>query len=390
NLATAYTGTVKFSSTDLQAALPANYTFTAADAGIHVFNATLKTAGTQTITALDTVTATITGKQTGISVTAASPAKLAVTGFPNPAAAGVAGTLTVTSQDTFGNLSSGYLGTVTFSSSDAQAVLAANYIFVAADAGVHTFSATPKTSGSKIITATDTVTSSITGSQTVTVNAAAAATMTLAGFTNPTVAGVAHNIIGSLFDAFGNVATGYRGTVHFTSTDAQATLPANYTYTSVDNGVHTFSVTLKTVGTQSITETDTVTSSLTATQSGITVNQAAASNYTVTGFPSPQTAGIAGSFTVTAKDAFGNLATAYTGTVKFSSSEAQAALPANYPFTAADAGVHVFSATLKTAATQAITATDTVSGTITGKQTGISITAAAPAKLAVTGFPNPA
>src|SRR5205807_3872018 len=134
------------------------------------------------------------------------------------------------------------------------------YTFTSGDAGVHTFTsgATLVTAGSKTITATDTVTSTITGTQTVTVVAAAAASVTLAGFTNPTVAGVAHNITGTLFDAFGNVATGYRGIVHFTSTDAQATVPANYTYTAADNGVHTFSATLKTVGTRSITETDTV------------------------------------------------------------------------------------------------------------------------------------
>ncbi len=61
-------------------------------------------------------------------------------------------------------------------------------------------------------------------------------------------------------DAFGNTATGYTGTVHFTSSDAAAILPANGTLT---NGVGTFSVTLKTVGTQSITATDTVTTAIT-------------------------------------------------------------------------------------------------------------------------------
>ncbi len=49
------------------------------------------------------------------------------------------------------------------------------------------------------------------------------------------------------------------GTAHFTSSDIQAVLPANYTFTGVDAGVHVFSVTLKTAGSQSITATDTVT-----------------------------------------------------------------------------------------------------------------------------------
>ena len=53
-------------------------------------------------------------------------------------------------------------------------------------------------------------------------------------------------------DAFGNTATGYLGTVHFTSSDGPAVLPANYTFIAGDNGVHTFTtVTLKTAGTQS-------------------------------------------------------------------------------------------------------------------------------------------
>jgi len=44
-------------------------------------------------------------------------------------------------------------------------------------------------------------------------------------------------------DAYGNVATGYLGTVHFTSTDANAVLPANYKFTAANAGTHTFSVT---------------------------------------------------------------------------------------------------------------------------------------------------
>ena len=65
NTATGYRGTVHFTSSDGQAVLPANYTFTAGDAGTHTFTngVTLKTAGTQSITATDTVTGTITGTQ---------------------------------------------------------------------------------------------------------------------------------------------------------------------------------------------------------------------------------------------------------------------------------------------------------------------------------------
>ena len=60
------------------------------------------------------------------------------------------------------------------------------------------------------------------------------------------------------YDPYGNVATGYRGTVHFISTDRGAVLPANYTFTTADAGIHTFgnAVTMKTVGQQTITVFD--------------------------------------------------------------------------------------------------------------------------------------
>ncbi|HKV06064.1 MAG TPA: IPT/TIG domain-containing protein, partial [Candidatus Acidoferrales bacterium] len=113
--------------------------------------------------------------------------------------------------------------------------------------------------------------------------------------------------------------------------------------------------------------------SITGSQAGITVNPAAASTLTVTGFPNPATAGAAANFTATAKDALNNTATGYRGTVHLTSSDPAAVLPADYTFTAGDAGVHVFSATLKTAGTQSLTATDTVTASITGTQAGITI-----------------
>src|SRR5207248_303029 len=82
--------------------------------------------------------------------------------------------------------------------------------------------------------------------------------------------------------------------------------------------------------------------------------------------PTAATAGSALNVTVAAKDASGNTATGYTGTVHFTSSDGHAVLPADYTFTAADAGVHTFSVTLKTAGSRSVTATDTAAATITG------------------------
>jgi len=59
-------------------------------------------------------------------------------------------------------------------------------------------------------------------------------------------------------DAFGNRVSHYTGTVGWSSTDHQATLPANYTFTATDAGLKTFSsaFALKTVGSRTITVTD--------------------------------------------------------------------------------------------------------------------------------------
>ncbi len=348
------------------------------------------------------MTGSITGVQS-VSVLSNSATTLIVAGFTNPTTAGVAHSVTVTAQDAFGNTATGYVGTVHFTSTDGQATVPANYTFTngaGADNGTHTFTngVTLKTAGTQSITVTDTGTGSITGTQSaITVNPAGAATYAVSGFTNPTTAGVAHSVTVTAQDAFGNTATGYRGTAQFTSSDGQAGLPANYAFTAGDAGVHTFTngVTLKTAGTQSITATDTVTGTITGTQSGITVNIGPTSQLMVSGFPSPTTAGVAHSVTVTAEDAGGNVTTGYRGTVHFTSSDAQAGLPANYAFTAGDAGVHTFTngVTLKTAGTQSITATDTVTGTITGAQSGITVNAASLAGIGLTNItqqPTPA
>jgi len=261
---TSYTGTVHFTSSDGQAVLPADYTFTAADAGVHTFSATLLTAGTQSLTATDTTTGSLTGSETGITVKAAAASTIIVTGFPSPTTAGVAGSFTVTLRDLYGNIASGYTGTVHFTSSDAKAALPGNYTFTAADAGQHTFSATLKTAGTQSLTATDTTSGNLASTDAgITVNPAAASKFI---FTAPAsvTAGASFSLTLTVEDAYGNVVTGYAGTVHFSSTDSKATLPSNYTFKATDKGRHTFTgLVLRKTGNQKITITDTHNSSLT-------------------------------------------------------------------------------------------------------------------------------
>jgi hypothetical protein len=190
--------------------------------------------------------------------------------------------------------------------------------------------------------------------------------MIVAGFPSTATAGVGGNFTVTLKDAYGNIASGYSGTVHFSSSDAKAVLPGNYTFTASDAGTHSFSATLKTAGTQSITAKDTTTASLTSTDGGITVNPAAASKFILTA-PASVTAGASFNLTLTVQDAYGNVVTNYTGTVHFSSSDTRGTLPSNYTFTTTDKGVHTFTGlVLRKRGNQQITITDTQNSSLTG------------------------
>ena len=165
-------------------------------------------------------------------------------------------------------------------------------------------------------------------------------------------------------------------------------LPSSYTFTGTDAGTHNFSVALDTSGTQSITATDTGTSSITGAETGIAVQAAAAKTFTVTGFPTSDTAGTAGTMTVTAYDAYGNVATGYTGTVALHQHRLHAVLPANYTFSAADAGKHSFSITLETPAPSQSRPPTPRRRASPASRSGITVRAAAAKTLPVTGFPT--
>src|SRR5262249_9171674 len=113
------------------------------------------------------------------------------------------------------------------------------------------------TAGAQTVTATDNAT--LTGSTSVTVNPGAATHLALSAPSSARV-NVAFTVTVTAQDAYNNTATGYRGTVHFTSSLRKTKLPSNYPFTAADNGVHTFTngVTFTRTGTATLTVADTV------------------------------------------------------------------------------------------------------------------------------------
>ena len=118
--------------------------------------------------------------------------------------------------------------------------------------------------GNYNVTVTLTNNNGMSDTQTFTVNVAAniATHLSVSGATTD-VAGVSSLYTVTALDAYGNVATGYSGTVHFTSTDGNAIRPADSTLT---NGVGSFQIALNSLGNQSITATDTTNNSLSFSQ----------------------------------------------------------------------------------------------------------------------------
>jgi sugar lactone lactonase YvrE len=90
--------------------------------------------------------------------------------------------------------------------------------------------------------------------------------LVVSGITSPLVRGYSANLTVTATDASGNTLTGYTGTVHFTSADPAARLPADYAFVAADRGRHAFTVTLSSVGSQTVTATDVSTSAITGTQ----------------------------------------------------------------------------------------------------------------------------
>lgn len=182
------------------------------------------------------------------------------------------------------------------------------------------------------------------------------------------VAGTPFNLTVTAENASGTPVP-FNGYVNFTTTDTNSdvALPTQYKFTGNDS--ESFSATLITAGTQTITGGGAVF----GTSNSITVTAAAASTVAISA-PPGVTAGIAFSVTVSIEDQYGNLDTNYAGTVGFSGGGSGASLPLNYTFTSADAGTHTFTSgvTLSTAAGSAagtpetITATDTLNHSLTG------------------------
>jgi Bacterial Ig-like domain (group 2) len=274
---------------------------------------------------------------------------------------------TISAEDNSNQKVPGYTGTVQLTSTDNSAFLGASqlpttYTFVSADNGAHTFVIALQTAGSRSITVTDQANSTLTATTGPITVAAGALNKFVFNFFGGTtiVAGNSFLFTAQAADQFGNAIMNYTGASNITvaagpTTDPLSNFPLDGTVSSIGSAF--FLGTLKTVGTYVLTASA---GALAGVSAALTVVPAAADYFTVTA-PNAATTGNSFSATVTAFDAYGNLATGYTGTIKLSSTDAAAALGGNYSFTTGpgqDNGQHTFAVTLNMAGSQKITAMD--------------------------------
>jgi len=347
---TNYTGTVSLQITNVYTD-PPQYTFSPANLGMLNVPVTLRTPGPQTLTAI----ALAQGFSGSTQVTVL-PTHLVLVA-PANVTAGVPFNVTVNALDQNNQPLTAFSDVIGFTTADAAAALppptlvngSGSFSIAAGAAGTQTLYATVIASNFTIY-----------GLEQYNVNHAAATHFRITSLPMA-VSGQAFAFQIAALDALNNPDSGYAGTVHFSSSDGAANLPAD---TALAAGQGSFSAMLLTAGNQALTATDIGNGAI----AGSTILAVPGSvSHLAVGVPPHAYPGAPVHLNVQALDAFNHPVPGYAGTVHFTSTDLAAVLPADYTFAPADKGVHYFplGATLKKGGMQTITATDSA-GPFTG------------------------
>jgi sugar lactone lactonase YvrE len=290
------------------------------------------------------------------------PATFSITAT-GPVVAGTPFTITVTALASSNTTDSTFNSSVTFTSSDTGFV---NPGPLTLTNGVGQTTATLTIAGAQSITAAATALPAVTGTGTFSVVPGAATTFQISTPSSVT-AGTPFNFTVTAVDAYGNVATGYSGTVQFLTTDTGTgvSLPVNSTLTL---GTGTFAATLVTETIQTITAADIGNGAIIGTSPAFSVNAATAVSLVVTDYPTPWYTSATAQVVIAAFDQYGNLATGFSGPVTVTTSDSAATVTQYASFSY---GVAAYSVVFFTPGPQSITASAT--GLTSGSETGISV-----------------
>ncbi|MBE7454169.1 MAG: hemagglutinin [Kofleriaceae bacterium] len=315
NTATGFTGTVTVSRASGPTTPLTGTTAVAAVGGVATFsNLSLELVGSYTLGASSGGLTPATSAT--FDVTPAAAAALFFTVQPTTRVAGVGFGAQVTARDAFGNTATGFTGDVTVSRASGPTAPLNGATTVAAVAGVATFAGLSFTEvGTYTLVASAAgLTGATSASFDITPGAAAALFFTVQPAT--TVAGVGFGAQVTARDAFGNTATSFTGTVTVARASGPTATLNGPTAVAAVAGVATFSgLSLNLVGSYTLGASSGALTPATSATFGITPAAAATLAFTIQ--PTTSTAGVAftPAVTVTARDAFGNTATSFTGAV---------------------------------------------------------------------------
>lgn len=191
-------------------------------------------------------------------------------------------------------------------------------------------------------------------------------------------AGQPVNITVEARDSLGFVATGYSGTIEFTSTDVNAVLPGRYTLTpATDRGRKTFPITFQSGGTWELVAQDVSNSTLRAHAPNIPVRASEAVLLEIVELAQDTFPGRPMSFKVLALDANGNPGS-LSGELIFSSDDPQAELPSNGPLQPS------YTVTFNEPGTKTLTVTAPSTGTILTAAASVMVNNATPRDVELT------
>ncbi len=359
------------------------------------FSAGVSVAGAAALAAYRAESATVNVAEGGISSTGyglsltvnpGTASQLDLTPDGGPAGSGIPFTVTVTAQDDYRNVATGYTETVAFLSSDSGigVVLPGSHTFIPSESGTYSFinGVTLITAGSQNVSVTDTVNGGLTDTETWSVSAATAVRLEVTG-SAAMMAGTTNELTITAKDASGNTDTAYNGVKSLTFSgpaiapgaqiptveDTAVGVPVSVNFT---NGVSDAGAVTLTAYRAEITTVEVTDAIIGSTGYGLalTVSPAPTTRLNLTPDGGAATSGVAFTVTVTAQDPYLNVTPGYAGTVTFSSSDnaTSVVLPVPYLFSAADNGAHEYTngVTLITAGSQTLAIGDgTLSDTST-------------------------
>jgi hypothetical protein len=260
--ATDYTGTVTWSQSASSVSEPSTYTFVSGDAGTKDFGNVIWYDAQETPSKF-TVTDSASNISAGLSISIATVlASITISGDTTPQA-GVNQVYTVTVFDTSGRTYADYTGTVGFIQSGSSLTFPSTYTFTGAGAGndngiqpVTGFVFYDAIETSRL-TVYDTSRSTISAGLLISPIPGAPYYTQFDILSTAADLGETVSSVVTVTDVRGNVDTDYAGTLTLTSSATVDNVPASYTFTASENGVHTFTGwTFNSDGTQTVSVID--------------------------------------------------------------------------------------------------------------------------------------